>query len=120
MPRSLFGCWIVRIGRMLANRFDPIALTTVQLAVVARRSRSRSSLVDGLGHARPAACSLAVVFTGDRLLGGRVHASQLWGQRTIEPARAALILLLEPVVAGVVGYAVGERLGAAGLPRRGA
>ena len=39
---------------------------------------------------------------------------QLWGQRYVEPSRAAVILLFEPVVAGFVGYAVGERLGVAG------
>ena len=44
---------------------------------------------------------------------------QLWGQRYVEPSRAAVILLFEQVVAGVVGYAVGERLGVAGLRRRG-
>jgi len=39
---------------------------------------------------------------------------QLWGQRYVEPTRAAVILMFEPVVAGFVGYAVGERLGASG------
>ena len=39
---------------------------------------------------------------------------QLWGQRYVEPSRAAVILLFEQVVAGIVGYAVGERLGVAG------
>ena len=39
---------------------------------------------------------------------------QLWGQRYVEPSRAAVILMFEPVVAGFVGYAVGERLGASG------
>jgi len=39
---------------------------------------------------------------------------QLWGQRYVEPSRAAVILLFEPVVAGFIGYMVGERLGAAG------
>ena len=38
----------------------------------------------------------------------------VWAQRTIEPSRASLLNLLEPVVAGVIGYAVGERLGASG------
>jgi drug/metabolite transporter (DMT)-like permease len=37
---------------------------------------------------------------------------QVWGQRRIPPSRTALILLLEPVFAGVAGYASGERLGA--------
>jgi drug/metabolite transporter (DMT)-like permease len=39
---------------------------------------------------------------------------QLWGQRSVEPSRAAVILMFELVVAGFVGYAVGERLGVAG------
>ena len=39
---------------------------------------------------------------------------QLWGQRFVEPSRAAVILLFEPVVAGIVGFWVGERLGVEG------
>src|SRR5919204_266353 len=39
---------------------------------------------------------------------------QVWAQRRVEPARASIINLLEPVVAGFVGYAVGERLGWSG------
>ena len=39
---------------------------------------------------------------------------QLWGQRFVEPSRAAVILLFEPVVAGFVGFWVGERLGVTG------
>jgi drug/metabolite transporter (DMT)-like permease len=39
---------------------------------------------------------------------------QLWGQRWVEPSRAAVILQFEPVVAGVVGFFVGERLGVSG------
>ena len=36
---------------------------------------------------------------------------QLWGQRYVEPSRTAVILQFEPVVAGIVGFWVGERLG---------
>jgi len=39
---------------------------------------------------------------------------QLWGQRYVEPSRAAVILMFEPVVAGFAGYLAGERLGVAG------
>jgi len=39
----------------------------------------------------------------------------VWAQRVVPPTRAALLLLLEPVFAGVLGYVVGERLGARGL-----
>jgi drug/metabolite transporter (DMT)-like permease len=37
-----------------------------------------------------------------------------WAQRSIDPSRASLLNLLEPIVAGVVGYLIGERLGLAG------
>jgi drug/metabolite transporter (DMT)-like permease len=39
---------------------------------------------------------------------------QLWGQRYVEPSRAAVILEFEPVVAGIVGFVAGERLGLSG------
>jgi drug/metabolite transporter (DMT)-like permease len=56
---------------------------------------------------------LAVLVTGV-VCSAAAFTVQLWGQRRIEPARAAVILLFEPVVAGFVGYAVGERLGLKG------
>ena len=37
---------------------------------------------------------------------------QLYGQKRIAPSRAALILLSEPVFAGIAGYVDGERLSA--------
>jgi drug/metabolite transporter (DMT)-like permease len=53
----------------------------------------------------------AIVFTG--IACSAVALSlQLWGQRRIPPSRAALILLMEPVFAGLAGYLDGERLGA--------
>jgi drug/metabolite transporter (DMT)-like permease len=55
----------------------------------------------------------AVVFTGV-VCSAVAFTLQLWGQRSLEPSRAAVILLFEPVVAGFVGYLVGERLGAEG------
>ncbi len=56
---------------------------------------------------------LTVIFTG---IGCSAIAFSLsaWAQRTIDASRASILNLLEPVVAGVVGYAVGERLGAVG------
>ena len=43
---------------------------------------------------------------------------QLWGQRRIPATRAALILLSEPVFAGIAGYVNGERLGASSSSAR--
>ena len=53
----------------------------------------------------------AVVFTGIACSAIALPL-QLWGQRRIPPARAALILLAEPVFAGIAGFVNGERLDA--------
>ena len=37
-----------------------------------------------------------------------------WAQRVIDPERAGVINLLEPIVAGIIGYSIGERLGVLG------
>ena len=61
----------------------------------------------------------AVVFTGIACSAIALPL-QLWGQRRIPATRAALILLSEPVFAGIAGYVNGERLGAVQLVGRGA
>jgi drug/metabolite transporter (DMT)-like permease len=106
----LFGCWYVRIG-MVANRFDTFGLTAVQLSVIALVSIP-FAIVDGIGTV-DGGVILTVLFTG---VGCSAIAFSLstWAQRTIDASRASILNLLEPVVAGVVGYAVGERLGVVG------
>jgi drug/metabolite transporter (DMT)-like permease len=102
-----FGIWFVQTGAW-ANRFDVVTLTCVELLTLAALAVPFVAL-DGLGDLTAQAL-FAVVFTG---LGCSAFAFtiQVWAQRRIEPARASIINLLEPVVAGFVGYAVGERLG---------
>jgi drug/metabolite transporter (DMT)-like permease len=99
------------VGGELANRFDPIALTCLQLATMTLLS-APLVLATGLGRLSGRAW-LAILVTGV-ICSAVAFTLQLWGQRRIEPARAAVILLFEPVVAGFVGYAVGERLGVKG------
>ena len=102
-----FGIWFVQTGAW-ANRFDVVSLTCVELLAIAALSLPLVAL-DGLGNVTAQAV-FAVVFTG---LGCSAFAFsiQVWAQRRVEPARASIINLLEPVVAGFVGYEVGERLG---------
>jgi drug/metabolite transporter (DMT)-like permease len=107
---AAFGLWIY-VGGQLANRFDPIALTCMQMATMTVLSIPLVA-TEGLGRLSPRVW-LAVLVTGI-LCSAVAFTVQLWGQRRIEPARAAVILLFEPVVAGLVGYAVGERLGLKG------
>ncbi len=106
----LFGCWYVRMG-MVVSRFDIFGITTVQLLVIALVSIP-FVIVDGFGTIDTGVI-LTVLFTG---IGCSTVAFSLsaWAQRTIDASRASILNLLEPVVAGVVGYAVGERLGLVG------
>jgi len=102
-----FGIWFVQTGAW-ANRFDVVTLTCVELLSLAAFAVPFVA-IDGLGEIT-AQAMFAVVFTG---LGCSAFAFsiQVWAQRKVEPARASIINLLEPVVAGFVGYEVGERLG---------
>ncbi|MDQ1535218.1 MAG: hypothetical protein QOF28_2979 [Actinomycetota bacterium] len=107
---AAFGVWIY-VGGRLANRFDAIALVFLEMVTFTALSVPLV-VVDGMGR-MTGRVWLAVGVTGV-LCSALGFTLQLWGQRRIEPARAAVILLFEPVVAGFVGYAVGERLGVKG------
>jgi drug/metabolite transporter (DMT)-like permease len=105
-----FAIWIV-LGSALSQRFDAVALTAAQMAVLAVCAVP-AVLVTGVGE-------ITTGVVGAALLTGVVCSAiafslQLWGQRSVEASRAAVVLMFEPVVAGFVGYLVGERLGAAG------
>ena len=104
----LFAGWIVYQGRYAA-RIHPIPFMSLQMAtlvVIAVPAAARQ----GVGELSSSAW-FAIVFTG--IACSSVALSlQLWGQRRIPAPRAALILLLEPVFAGLVSYLDGERLGA--------
>lgn len=106
----LFGCWYVRTG-VLANRYDIFGLTAVQLFVVALVCIP-FVVVDGFGTVDTGVI-FTVIFTGTGC-SALAFALSAWAQRTIDASRASILNLLEPVVAGIVGYAVGERLGAVG------
>ena len=106
----MFATWIF-LGSTLSQRFDPIALTAAQMSVLVVCAVP-VVLVTGLGEVTGVVV-FAVVFTGV-VCSAVAFTLQLWGQRSLEPSRAAVILLFEPVVAGFVGYLVGERLGVEG------
>jgi len=107
----LFAAWIVYQGAY-ATRVHPIPFTTMQMATVAVISVPAMAR-QGVGELSGTAW-FAIVFTA--IMCSAVALSlQLWGQRRIAPTRAALILLTEPVFAGIIGYLDGERLGAVEL-----
>ena len=104
----LFAIWIVYQGAYAA-RLHPIPFTSMQmvtLVLVGLPVMARQGVGELNGQVW-----FAIIFTG--IACSAVALSlQLWGQRRIPPSRAALILLMEPVFAGLAGYVDGERLGA--------
>ena len=105
-----FAIWIV-LGSVLSQRFDAVALTAAQMAVLALCALP-AALLTGIG-AVTGDVVLAALLTGV-VCSALAFSLQLWGQRSVEASRAAVILMFEPVVAGFVGYLVGERLGVGG------
>jgi drug/metabolite transporter (DMT)-like permease len=103
----MFAIWIVYQGAY-ANRLHPIPFTTVQMVVIAGLCVPATA-AQGTGDFTSLAL-FAAVFTG--IACSSIALSlQLYGQKRIAPSRAALILVSEPVFAGIAGYVNGERLG---------
>jgi drug/metabolite transporter (DMT)-like permease len=104
----LFAGHIVFMGAY-ALRVPPAAFTGLQLGMVAVLSVPAAA-AQGVGTLTALAV-FAVVFTGVACSAIALPL-QLWGQRRIPAARAALILLAEPVFAGIADFIAGERLAA--------
>jgi drug/metabolite transporter (DMT)-like permease len=107
----LFACHIVYIGAYV-RRIPPAVFTALQLGMVALLSIPPTA-AEGVGTLTALAL-FAVAFTGIACSAVALPL-QLWGQIRIPASRAALILLAEPVFAGIAGYFTGERLGAVRL-----
>ena len=95
----------------VAARHDVLRLNLVQFVVVAG-TLVLPALVAG-GFAFPASAWAAAAYTGVAV-GAVAFGLQVWGQRRVSASRAALVLMLEPVVAALLGSLDGERLGAVG------
>jgi drug/metabolite transporter (DMT)-like permease len=106
------GCaFAFAVHILLLDRFatdvDPVRLAAFQLlavgvgALVPAAARGELASIDGGG-------GLACAFLAVAGVGGLVL--QIAGQRTVGPSRTSLLLMLEPVLAAVGGYAIGERL----------
>ena len=94
-----------------APRFGTAELNGVQLLVV-----GFGCLVPGFflgGYHFTGRAWLAALYTGVAVSGAALGL-QLWGQRRVGPTRTSLLLMIEPVSAAGLGYAVGDRLGVGG------
>jgi drug/metabolite transporter (DMT)-like permease len=101
-----FAAHVVILGAT-AHRHDPIRLATVQVAVVGAACAVPGLWLGGYGFPAPAlAAAVATALVATAL----AFVLQVTGQRTVPPARAALLLLLEPIFAATVAAAPGEGL----------
>ena len=111
-----FAIHIVILGRV-AHRHDPIRFTLAQLWVVAGVCAALSvpGLLSPAGVGRiDMGLAGAVLYTGIAATA-LAFVLMVAGQQIVQPSRAALIFLIEPVSAAVFGYAAGDRLGSAGV-----
>ncbi len=107
---ALYGGWYVVIGAY-TNRMDALAFTSAQLFAAALMMVP-FVIVQGFGTIDGYVVA-TVVFTGVACTAF-AFAITAWAQRLIDPSRTTIISLVEPVVAGLVGFWVGERLGVGG------
>lgn len=107
-----FAVHIIILGDV-TDRYDPFRFTMWQILTVGVACFVPGLLSDG-GYRFDGGVWLAVVFCA---IGATAVAfwCMSWAQKVVPEAQAALILLLEPVSAGVLGEATGEHLGSSGL-----
>jgi drug/metabolite transporter (DMT)-like permease len=105
-----WAVWLIGTDAM-TRRFDTFALIILQVATIGVGSAVITALT-GFGEVTLLVV-VAVLVTG---IGCSAVAFCLsaWAQRMVDPERTGVISLLEPVVAGIIGFSVGERLGVAG------
>jgi drug/metabolite transporter (DMT)-like permease len=106
-----FAAHVLILGET-AHRHDPIRLAAVQVSVVGILCAVPGLWFGGYRFPAPAiAAAIATALVATALAFGL----QVFGQRTVPPARAALLLLIEPVFAGIVASIRGESLRATQL-----
>ena len=105
-----WGAWMVGTGEV-TRRFDTFALILVQVITIGLGS-AVIALGEGFGEITPIVV-IGVLATGVGC-SAIAFALSTWSQRIIEAERAGVINLLEPIVVGIIGYFVGERLGVTG------
>lgn len=96
----------------VAGRHDVFALNAVQFSTVTL-VLAGPALATGT-FAFTAAAWVAAAYTG-MVASVVAFGLQVWGQRRVSASRAALVLMLEPVVAAIAGRLDGEHLGVAGV-----
>jgi drug/metabolite transporter (DMT)-like permease len=111
---AVYSLQIVLLERY-APRYEPLALTFVEM-VAALVGFAVVAAALGQFDAAPRGWTVwgALIVTGV-FASAFAYLVQSWAQRRTSATRTALIFTLEPVFAGIFGYALaGDRLGAVG------
>ena len=107
-----FALHLVVVGEV-SRRLDAIRFTLWQVLTVGVACLVPGALTHG-GYGFGADVWLAAGFCGV-FASAAAFWCMTWGQKVVPESQAALILLLEPVSAGILGELVGEHLGWRGL-----
>ncbi len=102
---ALFGAHIVGLGQW-STASDAYGLTVIQLGVVALLSLAASPLQGGMALPPNAGVWGAIVFLA-LVATALAFLAQTWAQTYMSAPRAAIVLTLEPVFAGIFGVTVG-------------
>jgi drug/metabolite transporter (DMT)-like permease len=101
-----FAAHVVILGET-AHRHDPIRLAAVQVAVVGAGCAIPGAFLGGYRFPAPAlAAAVATALVATAL----AFVLQVTGQATVPPARAAVLLLVEPVFAALLATVTGDPL----------
>ena len=102
---ALFAGQIVGLGRW-STRADAYGLTVLQLGVVALMCLLASPLEGGMALPPDAGVWLAIVFLA-LAATALAFLAQTWAQTHMTAPRAAIVLTMEPVFAGIFGVTIG-------------
>lgn len=110
---AVYALQIVVMERF-APRYDPLALTFVEMAAAAGGLTVVALALGQLSVPHGWTVWGALLVTGV-FASALAYLFQTWAQRRLDATRTALAFALEPVFTGIFGYALaGDRLGAAG------
>jgi drug/metabolite transporter (DMT)-like permease len=106
-----FAVHILVLDRFAA-RLDVVRLAAFQLVAVGVGALVPAVVLGELAGLRTGSL-LACAFLAAAGVGGLLL--QIAGQRTVGPTRTSLLLMIEPVLAAIGGYAIGERIAPLGF-----
>ena len=107
------ACYAVQIALMerFAPRYDPLAFTTCEMAA-AFVGFAAVALARGDVEVPHGATVWSALLVTGVFASALAYLVQAWAQRRTSAARTAIVFALEPVFAGIFGYALaGDRLG---------